>query len=132
MNSSSKIIFTIFNSLFLFWLLFFLQRILVIGVEVRYLNAGVAVFISAILNYLIWNQNLNFNTVLKYALIFWGIGFVLGITYISIYDPHEAQGIFLSIAITGPTGWLLGMSISILKTKISGLRNNTNDPQQKL
>ena len=129
MNSDSKVLFTIFNSLFLFWLAFLLQRSLEIGVEVRFLNAGVAVLTSAILNYIIWNQRLNFKTVLMYAVIFWGIGFILGITYISIYDPHDAQGIFLSILITGPIGWLLGAVISIFKAKMFGSSNNTNDPQ---
>ena len=118
MNSSSKIIFIVFNSLILFWLAFALQRILEIGVEVKYLNAGVALLTSAILNYLIWKQQRNFDSVLKYAGIFWGIGFILGITYISIFDPHDGQGIFLSILISGPVGWLLGMIISIFKSKM--------------
>ena len=132
MNSSSKIVFTVFNSLFIFWLAFALQRVLGIGVEVRFLNAGGAVLTSAILNYIIWNQHLNFNTVLKYASIFWGIGFFLGIAFVSIFDPHDGQGIFLAILWTGPIGWLLGMSISVFKAKMSLSRNNKNDPQQKL
>lgn len=132
MNSSSKIVFIVFNSLFLFWLAFALQRILEIGVDVSFLNAGVAVLSSAIFNYIIWNQHLNFNTIVKYAVIFWGIGFILGIIYISIYDPNDGQGIFLSILFTGPIGWLLGASISIFKAKMFVSSNNTNDSQHNL
>ncbi len=129
MNSPSKIIFTVFNSLFLFWLTFALQRVLGIGVEIRFLNAGAAAVTSAILNYLIWNQQLNFNTVLKYALIFWGIGFVSGIVFVSIFDPNDGQGIFLAILWTGPIGWLLGLLISVIIEKMSLSRNIKNDLQ---
>jgi hypothetical protein len=129
MNSLSKIIVSIFNFFILLWLLFALQRFMEIGVEVKYLNAGVALLTSAILTYITWKQQLNFDTILKYSGIFWVIGFILGITYVSIFDPHDGQGIFLSILWTSPIGWLLGMTISVFKAKMSLSRNNKNDPQ---
>ena len=124
MNSSSKIIVTIFNFFILFWLFFAVQRLMEIGVEMKYLNAGIALFISAILTYITWKQQLNFDPILKYSGIFWAIGFILGITYVSIFDPHDGQGIFLSILWTAPVGWLLGMTISVFKTKMSLSKNN--------
>lgn len=42
-------------------------------------------------------------------IIGWALGFTLGIAYIAIFDPHEAQGIFLAILWTGPAGGLLGL-----------------------
>jgi len=124
MISTSKIIVSIFTFFFLFWLLFALQGFLEIGVEVKNLNAGVALLISASLTYVIWKQQLNFGTILKYCGIFWVIGFILGITYIFLFDPNEAQGIFLSILWTAPIGWLLGMIISVIKAKMSLPENN--------
>ncbi|MFC2114308.1 hypothetical protein ACFLRI_03065 [Bacteroidota bacterium] len=124
MKYLSKIIVSIFNFFILLWLLFVLQRVMKIGVEVKYLNVGVALLTSAILTYITWKQQLNFNTILKYSGIFWVIGFILGITYISIFDPHDGQGIFLSILWTAPIGWLLGMTISVFKAKMSLSRNN--------
>ena len=118
MNSTSKIIVSIFNFLTFFWLIFALQSILEIGVEVKYLNSGVSLLISAILTYLIGKKQLDFNPILKYSLISWVIGFILGITYISIFDPNDEQGIFLSILWTGPICWLLGMSIFVFKAKV--------------
>jgi hypothetical protein len=70
------------------------------------------------LTYLVWKQHLNFNAVLKYSAIFWGVGFVLGFVYVLIFDPNEAQGIFLSILWTAPIGWLIGMTYSVFKTKL--------------
>jgi hypothetical protein len=128
MNSLSKIIVSIFNFFILIWLLFALQRFIEIGVEVKYLNAGVALLTSAILTYITWKQQLNFNIILKYSGIFWVIGFILGITYVSIFDPHDGQGIFLSILWTAPIGWLLGMTISVFKAKMSLSKSNKNDP----
>ena len=132
MNSTSKIIVSIFNFFTFFWLVFALQSVLGIGVEVKYLNSGVSLLISAILTYLIGKQQLNFDPILKYSVISWAIGLILGITYISIFDPHDGQGIFLSILWTGPIAWLLGMSIFVFKAKIPLSRKNKNDPQQKL
>lgn len=123
MDSSSKIIVSIFNFFILLWLLFALQRGMEIGVEVEYLNLSVALLISAILTYITWKQQLNFNTIFLYSGISWVIGFILGITYISIFDPHDGQGIFLSILFTAPIGWILGMTISVLKAKNSLSKN---------
>jgi len=129
MNALSKIISAIINFFILFWFFFAIQRIIAIGVEVKYLNAVVALLTSAILTYAIGKQPLNFNVILKYAALFWLIGFILGITYVSIFDPHDGQGIFLAILWTAPVGWLLGMTIAIIKTKRSLSRNEKNKPQ---
>lgn len=131
MSSPSKIIVSLFNFFILLWLLFALQRIIEMGVEVKYFNAGVALLISAILTYRIWKQQLNFDTILKYSGIFWGIGFILGMSYVSIFDPHDGQGIFLSILWTAPIGWLIGLAIAVFKAKKPLRRNNKNNIEQK-
>ena len=132
MNTSTKIIASVINFFFLYWFFFSLQSLMVIGVEVKFLNAGVALFAAAILTYIIWRQQLNFNTMLKFSGIFWLIGFILGIAYVSIFDPHEAQGIFLCIFWTAPYGWILGMILSVFRAKRAISISNQNDPQQKL
>lgn len=96
-----------------------LQHVIEFGGDLRFLNAGIALVTSSLITYIVYIQKLNFNTILKYTLISWGVGFVLGIVYIAIYDPNEAQGIFLSILITGPISWVLGMTFSVIKGRIS-------------
>lgn len=97
MNSFSKIVVSLFNFFILLWLIFAFQRILEIGIDIKYLNVIISAITSAFLTYLVWKQHLNFGTVFKWSGIFWVVGFVLGLVYVSIFDPNEAQGIFLSI-----------------------------------
>ncbi|MCF8372898.1 MAG: hypothetical protein K9H64_14850 [Bacteroidales bacterium] len=124
MNSASKIIVSLFNFFILLWLLFALQKFMKIGIDIAYLNIIISAFISAILVFFLWKQDVNFKTVLKYSAISWVVGLALGIAFISIYDPGDAQGIFLAILWTAPIGWIIGSTWSILKQNLQGAKNN--------
>ncbi len=119
MNSVSRNVVSLFNFFILLWLFFALQRFLEFGVNIKYLNAIISVLISAFLTYLVWKKHLNFDSVLKYSGISWLVGFGLGLVYVSIFDPHDGQGIFLSILWTAPIGWLIGITYSTFKVKIA-------------
>ena len=73
--------------------------------------------LSTILTYLIGKKRIDFNPILKYSLISYAIGFILGFIFMAIYDPNEAQGIAVPILWTGPISWLIGMSIFVFKAK---------------
>lgn len=116
MNYTSKLIVSFFNFITFFWLIFYFQLFLEIKVAMKFLS-GISLMISALLTYLISKKRIDFNPILKYSLISYAIGFILGFIFIAIFDPNEAQGIFLSILWTGPISWLIGMSFFVFKAR---------------
>ena len=123
MNTATKIIVALSNFFILLWLLFALQKFMKIGIDIAYLNIIISAFISAVLVFFLWKQDVNFKTVLKYSAISWGIGFALGMGFISIYDPHDGQGIFLAILWTAPISGIIGSTWSILKQNLQEAKN---------
>jgi hypothetical protein len=126
-NSSfvPKIFVSFFNFITILWLIFALLNEIEIGSNIKYLQLIISSLISITGTYLIWKQYLYFDKVLEYSVLSWGIGFALGMIFVSIFDPHDGQGVFLSILWTGPIGWLFGISYSIFKAKAEPLKPTT-------
>ncbi len=73
-----------------------------------------AIGLSCILTLYYYRRGLRFKYVLSFSGIGWFLGVFVGISYLMLINPAEAEGVYLGLCCTGPIGGVIGLSLKAL------------------
>ncbi len=71
---------------------------------------ALSVIISGTLTYLYYRKKKQLKHVLASGLLGWFLGMFVGVSYLMLINPAEAEGIFIGLCCTGPIGGMLGFA----------------------